>query len=201
MSIDYTSLHTVTFYLMYACLALAIFVCVERLIYYVQTQRHARELENAVTGHVGRLDALPHDLLQRTSLPSEVLRAMLAEMRQVRSADDLQNLSSAVFLATRSKLQKNLWLLDTIVTAAPLLGLLGTILGIIETFTTLAQHGISDPKGVSAGIGTALLATAMGITVALIGLVFLNHFHDRVDRISEHLKVLLLRSAIRREAA
>lgn len=201
MSIDYTSLHTITFYLMYACLALAIFVCVERLIYYVQTQRHARELENAVTGHVGRLDALPHDLLQRTSLPSEVLRAMLAEMRQVRSADDVQNLSSAVFLATRSKLQKNLWLLDTIVTAAPLLGLLGTILGIIETFTTLAQHGISDPKGVSAGIGTALLATAMGITVALIGLVFLNHFHDRVDRISEHLKVLLLRSAIRREAA
>ena len=43
------------------------------------------------------------------------------------------------------------------ITAAPLLGLLGTILGIFETFTVLAKSGISDPQGVSAGIGVALL--------------------------------------------
>ncbi|BEV71444.1 MULTISPECIES: MotA/TolQ/ExbB proton channel family protein [unclassified Paludibacterium] len=201
MHIDYTSLHTATFYLMYVCLALAIFVCVERLVYYVQTQRHARELEVAVTGHAGELHLLPKSLIERDSLPAQALRTMMADMKQARSAEDIQHLSSAVFLSTKSRMQKNLWILDTIVTAAPLLGLLGTILGIIETFTTLAEHGISDPKGVSAGIGTALLATAMGITVALIGLVFLNHFHDRVDRISEHLKVLLLRSAVRHEVA
>jgi biopolymer transport protein ExbB len=76
------------------------------------------------------------------------------------------------------------------------MGLLGTILGIIDTFTTLAQSGISDPQGVSAGIGTALFATALGIAIALVGLVFLNHFRDRVDRISDHLKILLLRAAM-----
>lgn len=201
MTIDYTSLHTATFYLLYACLALAVFVCVERLIFYVTTQRHAREMENAVTGHAGPLDSLPEELTARDSVPAQALRAMIADRQRAQNPEDMQHLSSAIYLAMKSKLQKNLWVLDTIVTAAPLLGLLGTILGIIETFAVLASSGVSDPKGVSAGIGTALLATALGIAVALIGLVFLNHFHDRVERISEHLKVLLLRSAINRDAA
>jgi biopolymer transport protein ExbB len=67
------------------------------------------------------------------------------------------------FILVQRKLNQKLWLLDTIVTAAPLLGLLGTILGIFSTFSVLATSGISDPQGVSAGIGTALLATAVGI--------------------------------------
>ncbi|WP_189052382.1 MotA/TolQ/ExbB proton channel family protein, partial [Aliidongia dinghuensis] len=91
-------------------------------------------------------------------------------------------------------LNRHLWLLDTIVTAAPLLGLLGTILGIIDTFTALAQSGISDPSGVSAGIGTALFATALGISVAVYGLVFHNAFHERVHRIGDDIKILLIRA-------
>ena len=84
-------------------------------------------------------------------------------------------------------------LLDTIVTAAPLLGLLGTILGIIDTFSALAKAGISDPSGVSAGIGTALFATALGIGVALYGLLFFNYFQEQVERVGDVIKVLLLR--------
>ncbi len=84
-------------------------------------------------------------------------------------------------------------MLDTIVTASPLLGLLGTILGIIDTFTALARSGISDPSGVSAGIGTALFATALGISVALFGLLFFNHFQERIERLSDQMKVLILR--------
>ena len=51
---------------------------------------------------------------------------------------------------------------------------------------------MSDPKGVSAGIGTALFATALGISVALIVVVMLNHFHDKVDRLGDRLKILIL---------
>jgi biopolymer transport protein ExbB len=85
-----------------------------------------------------------------------------------------------------------LWILDTTVTAAPLLGLLGTILGIVDTFMALAQSGMSDPQAVSSGIGTALYATALGISVALVGLVFFNFLTDTIERISEHLKRIIL---------
>ncbi len=196
MNIDYTLLHQITFYTMFVCLALAVFVAVERLLFYVFTLRHARQLEELVTGHDGSLEALPDDMIGHDSVPAQAVRRMIEERRRVANPQDVQTLSSAIYLALKARLQRNLWILDTIVTAAPLLGLLGTILGIIETFTTLATSGVSDPKGVSAGIGTALLATALGIAIALFGLAFLNHFHDRVDRISEHLKVLLLRASI-----
>jgi biopolymer transport protein ExbB len=83
--------------------------------------------------------------------------------------------------------------LDTIVTAAPLLGLVGTILGIIDTFAVLASSGISDPSGVSKGIGTALYATALGISIALFGLLFYNFLRECSDRLNDQLKELLLR--------
>ncbi|WP_148050475.1 MotA/TolQ/ExbB proton channel family protein, partial [Pseudomonas protegens] len=78
----------------------------------------------------------------------------------------------------------------------PLLGLLGTILGIIDTFKALAETGVSDPGEVSKGIGTALYATALGIAIALGSMIFHNHFQDRVERITDHLKILLLRAGM-----
>jgi biopolymer transport protein ExbB len=166
------------------------------MIFYWHTLRHARLLETSMTVDAMASSSLPEALTGGDSVPAETLRQMLGERHRLRSRDDVEDLSGAIYIAMKAKLQRHLWLLDTIVTAAPLMGLLGTILGIIDTFTTLAQSGISDPQGVSAGIGTALFATALGIAIALVGLVFLNHFRDRVDRISDHLKILLLRAAM-----
>lgn len=81
---------------------------------------------------------------------------------------------------------------DTVITAAPLLGLLGTILGIFDTFTALARSGISDPQGVSAGIGSALLATALGIAVALVSLLVYNYFLHWVEHLVDDVKLTLL---------
>jgi biopolymer transport protein ExbB len=88
------------------------------------------------------------------------------------------------------------WIVDTLVTAAPLLGLLGTILGIIDTFQALATSGISDAGAVSRGIGTALFATALGIAIALVGLLANNFFQDQVERIVACVKLVLLRAGL-----
>jgi biopolymer transport protein ExbB len=101
----------------------------------------------------------------------------------------------AAYLVARDALFQRLWILETIVTAAPLLGLLGTIFGIVETFLALSKSGMSDPSGVSAGIGTALYATALGIAVALIGILAFNYLKDRNERICEYLKILILRKS------
>jgi biopolymer transport protein ExbB len=191
-----TLLHEITFYVMYSAIALVVLVVVERMIFYWHTLRHARMLETSMTLDALSAPHLPEALTGGDSVPAETLRQLLEQRHALRNRDDVEDLSGAIYIAMKAKLQRHLWLLDTIVTAAPLLGLLGTILGIIDTFTALAQSGISDPQGVSAGIGTALFATALGIAIALTGLVFLNHFRDRVDRCSDHLKILLMRAAM-----
>ena len=182
-------LHDITFYALYASLAIAAFVAVERMIFFSNTARRTRELENAIEHGNAPSEAL----VAADNVPARASRTMLERLPRVRTRHDLEDLSEEVFIDSRTALAKRLWMLDTIVTASPLLGLLGTILGIIDTFTALARSGISDPSGVSAGIGTALFATALGISVALFGLVFFNLFQERIERLSDQMKVLILR--------
>ncbi len=72
-----------------------------------------------------------------------------------------------------------LWVLETIVTAAPLLGLLGTITGMIRAFKLFGNQGLVDPTGVTGGVAEALIATAIGIVIALLALSAYNFFSHR----------------------
>lgn len=193
---NYQALHETTFLVMYLAAGLATFVIGERLIFYVYTLRRARALEALLISEGGDAVEITRRLEDCVSVPAEALRRMLDLRHRMATRQDQEDISEAIYLSLKAKLQRHLWMLDTVVTAAPLLGLLGTILGIIETFTALAQSGISDPAAVSAGIGTALFATGLGIAIALYGLVFFNLFQDRVERISEHLRIIILHAGL-----
>ncbi|MDP5007548.1 MAG: MotA/TolQ/ExbB proton channel family protein [Glaciimonas sp.] len=188
-----------SFYLMYACAALAVFVIVERGLFFNYTLRQAIGLEKAMTHAVQNVKELPEALTARSSLPLMLVTDILAEKQHLHSEKDLEDFSESVYIANRGEVQHRLWILDTIVTAAPLLGLLGTILGIIDTFKALAVSGVSDPSHVSQGIGHALYATALGITIAVVGMFFFNMFQERIERINDHLKVLMLRACVGRD--
>ena len=72
-------------------------------------------------------------------------------------------------------LSRGLWVLETVVTAAPLLGLLGTILGMMQSFKLIGPAGLVDPGGVTAGVAEALIATAVGLLIALVALFGFNY--------------------------
>ena len=72
--------------------------------------------------------------------------------------------------------------LDTMITVAPLLGILGTVLGIISSFKMLGVGGIADPKLVTGGIAQALITTATGLTIAIIAVIPFNYFNSRINR-------------------
>ncbi|ALI00420.1 MotA/TolQ/ExbB proton channel family protein [Pseudomonas sp. FW306-02-F02-AA] len=193
---DMNLLHDITFYTLYGAAAIAAFIAVERGIYFSFSLRQAKKLEAVLNPTMHAVEDLPAALCQRNSLPLEMLETLFAHKQGLATHKDLEDLSESIYISTRSKLMHGLWLLETVVTAAPLLGLLGTILGIIDTFKALAETGVSDPGEVSKGIGTALYATALGIAVALGSMIFHNHFQDRVERITDHLKILLLRAGM-----
>lgn len=72
--------------------------------------------------------------------------------------------------------------LDTMITIAPLLGILGTVLGIISSFEMLATAGIADPKLVTAGIAQALITTATGLIISIVAVVPYNYLNTRIDQ-------------------
>lgn len=89
---------------------------------------------------------------------------------------------------TQLGLKKYLWLLGTIGSSAPFIGLFGTVIGIIKSFESIAASGKAGFAVVAAGLGEALIATAAGIIVAVIAVVFYNYFQTRLSGLNVEFK-------------
>lgn len=94
-------------------------------------------------------------------------RAKPAWWVESRAGDEAQRIEQA--------LGRGMWVLDTVVTAAPLLGLLGTLFGMMQAFKLMGPDGLVNPGGVTAGVAEALIATAVGLLIALIALFGFNY--------------------------
>lgn len=77
-------------------------------------------------------------------------------------------------------LEKRIDIIDTVITAAPLMGLLGTITGMMASFRVLSEKGVNEPNAITGGVAEALIATATGLVIALICLVAYNYLSTRV---------------------
>jgi biopolymer transport protein ExbB len=93
----------------------------------------------------------------------------------------------------RLKLQERLWPIETLVTLCPMLGLLGTVTGMIEVFDVMAMSGSGNARGMAAGVSKATLPTMAGMVAALSGMLFsiqLRRFAlDEGDRVEDSLEV------------
>ncbi|MDA7746819.1 MotA/TolQ/ExbB proton channel family protein [Psychromonas sp.] len=89
-----------------------------------------------------------------------------------------------------SLLSRGQSILDTIITMAPMLGILGTILGIIESFNILSAQGVDNPTAVVGGIAQALITTAAGLAVALMALLPYNFFRSHIQKLILHLETI-----------
>jgi len=103
----------------------------------------------------------------------------------------------AMAIEQRTKLEKNLSILGTLGNIAPLIGLFGTVIGIIRAFHSLSVSGSAGPSVVAAGIAEALITTAAGLVVAVPAVVFYNYYLRRVETVMSEIesiskKVLVL---------
>lgn len=87
-----------------------------------------------------------------------------------------------VALEALSHMYKGMNILDTIITASPMLGIMGTVLGIITSFDMLGELGVSEPKAVIAGIAQALITTASGLGIAVFTIFPFNYFNSRIEQ-------------------
>jgi len=109
---------------------------------------------------------------------SDTLRAGL--LRFGKPATEIEKAIESVALHELSKLERGLWVLATVANVAPLFGFLGTVTGMIQSFSVLAEVGLGNPKAVAGGISEALITTAYGLSIALPVQAAYNYFTSRI---------------------
>jgi len=103
----------------------------------------------------------------------------LVEARVVANAQRLEKIYSS-----------SLWIIDTFVTLAPLIGLFGTIIGMMDSFKIIGTGKIDNPNAITAGVAEALIATASGLVVAIFDLFFLNFLNRNQAIFLSNLEVI-----------
>jgi biopolymer transport protein ExbB len=183
-------------YVIAALLFVTLTVAIERLWF---LQRVARETR-ATLAELDRHDALSAGTLaawaaRHDGLPTGSLIAAASRLAgRADGADraDRETLAAGLeeaVMREAPQIDRFLWVLDTAVTLSPLLGLFGTIVGMFDAFQVLSGPG-NAPTQVTGGVAQALIATASGLFVAMIGLVFFNGLHNRVRIVMHELDTL-----------
>lgn len=184
--------------LMLLLFTVALAVIIERLYFFhkVLSQGAAmeRDLKRAPYRGIEQLGAVVK--ANPGALQSALVTAALES--QSSDADAMERHVDETILETVPAMDKHLWVLDTAVTLGPLMGLLGTIFGMIKTFDVLGGDGLgAGAKAVTGGIGEALVATGIGLFIAIVGLIFLNYFNKRV-RLGVHQLELIKLTLVNR---
>lgn len=104
------------------------------------------------------------------------------------SAEEMELHLDEEIMAASPKITRRLWVLDTAVTIAPLLGLFGTIIGMIQAFNVLSSDG--GPSKVTGGIADALVSTGAGLLIAIIAVYFVNYFGTLAREIMNQLELI-----------
>jgi biopolymer transport protein ExbB len=121
---------------------------------------------------------------QNSQSPAARIFLNVLERDGGQGAETASTLATEAMFEETQKLKKHLWILGTVASSAPFIGLLGTVVGIIKAFESMAVAGTGGFAVVAAGISEALVATALGLAVAIIAVIFYNYFQTRISTLN-----------------
>jgi len=161
------------------CSLIALTVIIERALFWVREdlRRNPALVDEVLTTcrsgdweAVRRAVAGSRDFVVRILVSGILHREFsMTKAMETAAADEMQ------------RMRRYLTVLDTMITVAPLLGIFGTVLGIISSFDLLGQSGIEDPRAVTGGIAQALITTASGLGIAILSVFPYNYFNARAE--------------------
>jgi len=159
-------------------------ILLERLWRYRGLAKKTRELTRKVVGALAQRDiSAAVATCESIKTPmSDVFQEAL-RWRNV-ALEDLDRILATSRAEAVAELRRGLWVLGTIGSLAPFIGLFGTVIGIMRAFQDMAVEGVGGFEVVAAGISEALVATAVGLLVAIVALAFFNWLQVRVGGIA-----------------
>ncbi len=166
-------------YPLLACSILALTVIIERTIFWVREDvRRDQALVDDVMGLCQKGDweavrkrvADSRDYVIKILVNGIVHREFsMTKAMETAAADEMK------------RMRRYLGVLDTMITVAPLLGIFGTVIGIITSFDIIGSTGVEHPQAVTSGIAQALITTASGLGIAILSVFPFNYFNSRVE--------------------
>ena len=185
------------------CAIIALGIVLERFWSLQQKRVIPEDLTGKVWGWVEQ-SALDHKRIQSLHQGSplgQILAAGLINRNQERLVmkDSIEDTGRHVV----HELERYLDTLGTVAAISPLLGLLGTVIGMVKVFTAITTHGVGDPTVLAGGIAEALITTAAGLTVAIPALIAYRYYRSRVDTLvvdMEKEAIKLVEALHRRQA-
>lgn len=171
-------------------LAFAIYLFIERLVVLVRATKEDKTFMNRIRDYIkeGKIDSAIK-LCRREDTPS----AHMIEKGITRIGRPMQDVQVAIENVGNievSKLEKGLVLMATIAAGAPMLGFLGTVLGMIQTFYNMAQNasGVIEIAALSDGMYQAMVTTVGGLIVGILAMFAYNLLVSRIDRVVRQLE-------------
>ena len=166
-----------------ACSVLAVWVVVDRAFHL----RASRVMEPEIVGVIDSIEE-PGDIPLARSIcdkhpgPFAAIVRVALDNRE-RPRVELRELIEDQGRQEVARLERGLGLLETVAGIAPLLGLLGTVLGMIQVFEVVSQQGVGQAQSLSGGISQALITTAAGLSIGIPALVGYNYFVGKAERL------------------
>jgi biopolymer transport protein ExbB len=167
-------------YPLLACSILVLTVIIERLLFWltVDMNRNMKLIEDVLElCRRGDWEAVrarvagSKDFIIRVLVSGILHREFsMAKAMEATAAEEIRNM------------RRYMGVLDTMITVAPLLGIFGTVIGIITSFEALGSTGIDQPQAVTAGIAQALITTATGLGIAILSVFPYNYFNSKVEK-------------------
>ena len=164
-------------YVLIACSVLSVMIIIERALYFAKLRGDFGDFLTELTSRLNSAD--PHDKTAAWCAGQSLIEAQVAAVgleggdRPLKSAEDSM---TATIISARTRLDRGLAVLGTLGNNTPFIGLFGTIIGIIQAFNALAVSDTQGPEVVMASIAEALVATAVGLMVAIPAVIAYNFF-------------------------
>ena len=176
------------------CSIVAVGVIIERLITFIRSRSNADEfmdqIVDALEGNPGSRDAQIQEAIEicaaNSSPISNIIQAGLEKAGK--SMRSIERAMEKVSVYQISLLEKGLVVLATLATISPLIGFLGTVSGMIRSFSVIAESATRDPQGVARGISEALITTATGLLIAIPIFIAYNFFVNWMGRFTAQME-------------
>lgn len=167
---------------------------IERFIYFSKYEKDNRscltkDMKDALDK--GEIKELIITLNKEKSSVSRVLKEVLYELYKApnSSAQKLEEKGKEKAMLQLGMLEKNMWVISLAAHLTPLVGLLGTVTGMIKAFQAVSVYGTGDPSVLAKGISEALFTTAGGLFVAIPALMFYTYFNKKIERIISDIEI------------
>ncbi len=162
-------------------------ITIHKILQLTKFQKDSRHFVNEATRIVQTQKLHEMEYLYK-NCPEVIAKAHYAIFDESSSREDYEQRLQRRLDETNSHLKKNMWMLGTIASSAPFVGLFGTVWGIMESFKQIGTSGKAGFTVVAGSISEALIATGAGILVAVIAVMFYNYLNVKVSSAAKEFK-------------